>query len=418
MPQQVNNPEAGLRNHRTEFVREDSIGVIPTDPEYKLYSDTITETSWAPDATNSARRGLGDADPTEFMRGPETHEITVVYDLVKWLGSATGDAAYDGIARDDDNLLPSSHAFIDREDKSQIASESTVAAAGTARGTRLYTVGKGGLIDEVALTGDPSDSQPISVELSYVFQNVRTYQIDQPDSQTYLVVSSSSSNDTSQSVTIEDEGSTTSETLTLNGTSVVSTSSQFSDIDAVHLDSETEGDVTVSMNTGTEASPTEGDALMTIKGSDSYNGIQGDRGVPPMNSGTREQPGDLGDVETFLGDVIRRSASPVPYEIQSMTLTISNNIETSERVEAFGLAVYPGNRNITAEATVYGETATHDLLEDHLTSVATDISWEMDGGTVTIQQANLTEPGERAAETGQAIMTTDNTFTGTGISFN
>lgn len=421
--QQVNNPESGLRDHRVEFIRESDLGVVPEDPEVLKYSDTISEVSWSPDSTNEPRRGLGDADPTDFIRGPETHEVTVAYDLVKWFLDESGtakDASYDGMARDEDNLLPNSHTFLDREDKGSIQSENTV-SGNTSRATRIYTVARGGLVDEVSVAGDPSDSQPLTVELSYVFQKVRSYQIDQPDGNQLVGAKSSSTEDTSQTLTVEgedDSGSYTTETISLDGDTPVGGTTSFAAIDAVHLDQEAQGDVTLFVNEGTESSVTEGDDLAVIAGVETYNGVEGDLGVPGKGSnGSREDASSLGEPETFLGDVIQRSGSPVPHEIQSMTVTVANNVETTERAEGFGLSLFPANRNITAEATMYGETTTHDLLVDHLENNQMDFTWEMDNGTVTLTNTALTDPGERAAESGQAVMTTDNTFTATGINF-
>lgn len=408
------NPEAGLRNHRPEFVREASFGVTGVDPSILKYSHTVTNFTWASDSVNEPQRGLGNADPKGFLKGPETHEITVGYDLVKYF-SASGDAGYDGMARDSDQLLPASHTVLDREDKGTVNADQTV-SGNTARATRLYTVGRGGLIDEVAMTGDPSDAQPLTMELSYLVQKTRSYQIDQPSSSTLLVVSSSSANDTTQSITIEDEGAVTTETLTLNGTSLVSTSSNFADVDALSLDAETEGDVTVAVNTGTTTSPAAGDSLAEIDGKTTYNGVEGDIGTPALGTGSREDV-SAQSVETFIGDVISRAGTPFPYEISSATLTVTNNIEETERSSAYGMALHPGNRETTMEATMFGEAMTHDLLMQELENTASDITWQLDGGTITLPNSIMDEPGERAAETEQAVMTTDNTFQAQGISF-
>lgn len=408
------NPEAGLRNHRPEFIREGTFGQTPADPSILKYSKIITNFAWTSDSVNEAQRGLGNADPQGFIKGPETHEATVGYDLVKWI-SATGDAAYDGMVRDSDQLLPSSHTVLDREDKGTINANQTVSGE-TARPTRIYTVGKGGLVDEVTMTGDPSDAQPITMELSYLMQKTRSYQIDQPSGSTPLVVSSSSSNDTSQSISIESEGAETSETLTLSGTTAVSTSSSFGDIDALSLSAETEGDITVSINSGTTSSPSAGDALAKIAGKSTYNGVEGDLGVPAMGSGSREDVSSM-SVETFIGDVISRGGNPFPYEISSATLTVSNNVEDTERSSGYGMALHPTNREITLEATMFGESMTHDMLMQELQNIEKDITWQLDGGTITLPGSVMDEPGERAAETEQAVMSTDNTFQPTGISF-
>lgn len=419
--QQVDNPESGLRNQRVEYIRENDTGVTPTDPTVKKFSSVVTNINWSSDAVNEPQRGLGDADPQDFIRGPESHEVTVAYDLMQWFTDGSGnanDAAYDGLARDSDNLMPNSHTLLFREDKGKVNAENTV-SGNTSYSTRLYTVAKGALIDEASISGDPSDSQPVSVELSYVAQKARTYQIDQPDSDTEVVVSSSDSNDTSQTLTVEGQDtndSFTTEDLSLNGTNLVSSSTVWKEIDAAHLDSETAGDVTVAINSGTTSSPTEGDSLMVISGSSTYNGVEGDLGVPGKNSGGTRESAPTG-AETFLGDVISRQSDPVPHEVQSMTINVANNVETTERAEALGMAVFPGNREVTAEATLFGETTTHDMLTEHLETNKQDLDWKMDGGTLTVDNSTLTDPGERAAEEGQAVMTTDNTFMGEGITF-
>lgn len=406
------NPEGGLRNHRTEFVRESAFGEAPADPGFLKYSDTVNTFSWSSDSVTEPRRGLGSPDPVGFLKGPETHEISVAYALIKWF-SSTGDAAYDGLVRNADNLLPASHTIVDREDKQAINADQTV-SGNASYDTRIYTVANGGMIDEVAITGDPSDSQPVTVELTYLAQKVRSYQIDQPDSGTYLVVNSTSANDTSQTLTIEDEGAATTEDVALNGTSDVSTSSQFDNIDALSLNGETEGDVRVYINDGSDTSPTQGDQLAEISGQTTYNGVEGDLGVPALGAGSHEALSSPAP-EVFIGDSIDRGGSPVPYEIPSATVTVANNIEETERSSGYGMALHPGNREITMEASMFGESMTHDLLVDHLQTEAQSIDWTLDGGTLTLEGAVLQDAGERAAEEGQAVMTTDNTFQADGI---
>lgn len=412
--QPIRNPEAGLRNHRPEFIREDSFGVTGVDPSILKFSHTMNTFTWASDSVNEPQRGLGDADPKGFIKGPETHELTIGYDLVKWF-SPSGDASYDGMARDADQLLPSSHTILDREDKGQVNSSQTI-SGNTARPTRIYSVAKGGLIDEVAMTGDPSDAQPVTLELSYLAQKSRSYQIDQPTSDQLLAATSSSSEDTTQTLTVESEGAAQTEDITLNGTSVVSTTNPFGDIDALSLSGETTGDISISINDGTESSPTVGDTLSNIRGQESYRGVEGDLGVPALGGGSREDVSSS-TVETFIGDQISRDGTEYPYEINSATLTVANNIEETERSNGFGMALHPGNREITMEATMFGETMTHDMLMQELLNNTEELTWQMDGGTITLPGTIMNEPGERAAETGQAVMTTDNTFMTSGISF-
>lgn len=507
---QPQRPEAGLRDHRVDFVREEAFGDPGSDPDFLKYSTTIYELTWTPNSVVEPQMGIGSPDPSTFLKGPETHEVTVAYDLVKFLSQvldpsssstlgvqstdsgdtdvdvtiksldestqetittdgtdgttfttgstsfdsvysveidsaasgdievytddsgspgnklatlesgdtsveAPDDASFDGLQRDRDNLLPNSHTLVDREDKGSIDQDSTV-SGNSDRDTRIYKVGKGGQVDEVSIVGDPSDAQPITVELSYLFQKVRSYQIDQPDGDSLLYVKSDDSDDDSQSVKLEDEGANTTETVSLNGTTAVSTSNQFGDIDAAELTAETEGDITIGVNTGSETSPTEGDALMVIKGKDSYDGVEGDLGVPVVDSGSRETTSSLGSYEQFIGDRILRASSPFPHEIPAATIEVANNVEETEQSSTYGMALHPGNRELTLVTTVFGESATYHNLIDHLTADTNDLTWEMDGGDVVLEGCALTEPGDITAEEGGAVMSVENTFRAQGLS--
>ena len=421
------NTERAVAPQRIDFVREDYLGtgtygVTPTDPEFLKYSDNVRNLNATPESVIERRGGLGSPDPRSFERGPESHQITITYDLVKWLGSATGDAAYDGLERQDDNLLPDSHSFLTREDKTQVTADNTV-SGNTARPTRLYLYGRGGLVSEGSVMGNPSEQQPIVVELTYRFQYLRAHQIDQPtsdESDTYLTVKSTDSADTSLTVTIEDEGGATSEDVTTDasdGTTVVSTSSQFGGIDSVYVDADNVGDIVVSVNSGDDTTPTEGDELTRVVGSSNYSDVESDYGVPPIGSGSRETVASLGSHENFLGDTIQSDSSPYPYQIQAVNLVFNNNLETTEVADQFGMAVHPGNRNLNWESTIFGENASIDSLQAHFQNTARNQSWEMDGGTVTLDSAHLVEPGEVAKEEGGAVMTVENAWTAEGITF-
>jgi hypothetical protein len=412
------NVEGGLRDHRVEFARESDFGSAPADPSFLKYSTTIDNVTWASDSTVEDRRGIGSADPVGFLKGPESHEVTLSYDMMKWFvdgSNNANDAAYDGLARDSDNLLPNSHTIVDREDKGSIDADQTV-AGNTSYATRIYTVAKGALIDEVTVNGDPSDSQPVTIDLTYTAQKTRSYQFDQPSSSTLLTVVSDDNGDSSQTVTIENEGAGNSESVSLNGTTVESTSVQFADIDAIELSAETAGTVSVSVNDGTNSSPTEGDTLAELDGTSTYDGVEGDLGVPALGSGSHEA--DPSGVETFIGDTIDRGGNNLAYEISSTSVTVSNNIETTERASGYGMGLHPGNREITLEATMYGESMTHDMIEQHLQTVAKNVTWNMDGGSLQLDGAVLQDAGDRAAEEGQAVMTTDNSFQADGITIN
>lgn len=419
MPAKV---ESGLTDRRVEFAREgvDASGdpVTPDNPTFERYADVVHSYEWSASAGHEAQRGLSNVDPANHFTGPEEHDLTVTYDLQRWLVTAAGDpqdAAADGILRDPSGYLPSTHTFLDREEKAAIAPDSTINGA-TSHDTRIYTVGRGGYVDEVTVTGDPGSQQPIEVELSYMFEKMRSYQIDQPAAATGLVVSSDSAADMTQTVTIEAEGGAPSDTLALNGTTLVVTSNTtYADIDAIELSGPTEGTVTVAINTGTATAPAAGDALAEIQGTNAYDNPGAyELGVPAIGTGSHAAAVGTG-YETFLGDTFTRGGGPLAMDINSFEVSVANNSERNPREEQVAQRVSVGTRETEVSATVLGERETHSSIMQALRNTGGDIVWTMTGGTITIVDAKLTEPGARAPEAENPVMTVDNTFAGEGI---
>lgn len=417
MPSQ--STEGGLRRHRIEFVREvrDANGdcETPDDPDWEPYSDNLRSFEWSPGAGVEEQRGVGSADPSNHHKGPEEHQLSVVYDLQRWLIDGSGDpqdAVYDGLARDAANKLHNTHSVLDREDKTNVAQANLVDSSPTpnTRDVRVYTYAYGGHIATASLTGDPSDQQPVGVEMEYEFEKVRTVQIDQPSAAQELAVENLGSS--SVDVTIEDEGASTSETVTVANGATEPTTATFADIDAVELSTDVDGDVNVYLwDTG--GSATE-DLLAVIPGSDSYGDVEGDIGIPALGTGSRASA--IGSAyETILGDTITRGGSALAYDVNSKAIEVDNNVERTVRSETVKQRVHVGDRTTTVTATVLGETESQDKILDALTVNEADIVWTLTGGTITVPDAALMSPGSRTVEQGQAAMTLDNEFNGSGV---
>jgi len=382
--------ETGLRNHRVVFTRETTIGQMETDPEFNYFSDVIRSVSFTPDASVEAQRGLGSADPIDFVRGVENHTVEVTYDLQQWF-SASGDPAYDGLARSN-GYLPATHLLWIRTELPN---------------TNVHLVGLGGHIGTVTLSGDPGSPQPITVTLSYQFERVRLYAIDQPPSSTTLDVVSTDSNDT-MDITIEDEGASVSETLTLTGTTSVTSTESFANIDAVQLASAPTGNITISDGSGTN--------FVTIYGADEYEGIEGDLGTPVLGAGSLPAAAIGTAYEKFLGDTIERpSGTDLAYAINSAELTVENNLELTPRMAGFAQSIDVGDRETQLSATVFGPSDTYAKVIEYLRKQKNNIIWTLSGGTLTLPNAALVDPGTRSKEAGQAVMTLDNTFAGEGL---
>jgi len=422
--------DSGIRPHDVHFIREDEPDSLPSTVSYLAYSDEsgIGELSATAGATIERRRGVGNKRVQDHERGPESHEISVVYDLVKWFTQNNGaayDAAYDGILRATDNSVANTHRYVQREEKELLAGDTL--SGNTARTSREYIVGRGGYVDEITVTGDPSDSQPVTIELAYLFQYLRAFQIDQPtdgESDVLLAVESTESTDTGVQVEftgVDSSGSDAYESITTDGsdgTTTVSTTTSFQEVDAVYVSEDNVGTIQVSVNAGSQSSPTAGDLLAEVYGKSTYDDVESDNGVPawdPGSGGSKEDPTTLGSPEKFIGDRITRASNPVPHEVNSASVTIENNVAETERNTAFGMDLSMGEQNIMMEATMFGPSMSMDLLWDHLQTKSRDRTWEMGGGNLELLNTVLQEPGDVAKEEGQAVMTTDNSFDSAGF---
>jgi len=388
---QATNSDSGINNHRVEFVRESTVGEVPTDPAWNLFSDNLdTALVVSSDAQIEGQRGVGDVNVQNFFAGPEDHSATIDYHLQDFFVDGSGnplDAAGDALVRDADNQVDSTHSVVDRYSADD--------------GTRVYRVLKGGYPNIGEVTGDPSSGLPIMVSLEYEARKIRSYKAAQPDSGTTLEVASSDDGDTTQTLTIEDEGAGTSEQVSLNGTTAVTTTATFSDIDAFELDAETVGDVTISNGSGT--------TFVTIRGSNYYDGVEGDLGVPALGAGSHASAKGTA-YERFLDDTITRGGNAVGVEIRSASATVENNYEKTAVAGSKCQAIHEGVQDGELTATLAGDFQEHGDMEDHLAGTESDIVWTFSGGTLTFSNAALTDLGDIGPSAGDVISTQENTF--------
>lgn len=389
---QSNNADSGIRNRRVEFVRESTVGDAPADPAWNAFSDTLdTGLIVSSDAQIEGQRGVGDVNVQNFYAGPEDHSATIDYHLQKFFVDGSGnpeDAAGDAIVRDANNDVANTHTVVDRYEAGD--------------GTRVYRVLKGGYPNIGEITGDPSTALPIMLSLEYEAKKIRSYKASQPSSSTTLSVQSSDAADTTQTLTIEDEGASTSEDVSLNGTTAVTTTATFSDIDAFELDAETEGDVTITDGSGT--------TFVTIHGANHYDGVEGDLGVPALGAGSHA--GQIGTAyERFLDDNVTRDGSALAVEIRSASASISNNYDKTAVAGTKCQAIHEGVQDGELSATVAGDFKEHSDMEDHLAAEELDVVWNFSGGSLTFSGAALTDLGDIGPSAGDVISTQDNTFT-------
>jgi hypothetical protein len=392
MQEQALNPDSGFEDHRVEFVREDEPGVVPDNPDWQLYSDTLeTALNLESDTSIEPRRGLGNYTPERHFAGPEEHTATIEYDLQRFFVDGSGnpqDPAGDAMVRTNGDVT--SHTIVDRADKGD---------------SRTYTVARGAFPSLDSIDGDPGEAVPLVVSLEYEIRKARSYRVDQPAGE-MLTVKSTDASDSTQSVTLESDGATQTETLTLDGTTGVSTTAQFDSIDAVWLDDDTVGDVIVE--------DSEGNELARLYGSDSYDAGSGDRGIPQTGDGSHADP--IGnDYERFLEDELVESGSPIAAEIRSASLGVGVSYDRSAILGDTVHAIHAGEIELTLECTLAGEFEHHDSLTQHLRNATFDLEWKMSSGTITLSGCSLTDVGTVGPSTGSVVSSIDNTFSAESI---
>ncbi len=398
--------EAGIGALRVNFIRETTPDVTPTDPDWLRYSDELaTVGNWVPNTNIAIRTAIGTPDVVGFSIGAEDHELTVAWMLQRWLTTAVEqplDAIADGFLRDVNGYILNTHSFLARQ--TLPAPEGNDAA-----GVRVFTYGRGGKFNTASLTGDPSNSEPVMAEGTYRFRKVRSYEVSQPLASGTLTVVSTDAGDTTQTLTIENEGAGATEAIALNGTTPVVGAVAFADIDSFLLDLETLGDVIVTFTaTANEA--------FRIMGSVAQQDIEGDLGMPLLGAGSFE-PALNTPFEHVLGDtVVRSSQFPLDTNLMTLAVSIANNIQVDPVVTQKAKVLSEGLREVNANVTVFSATGSHAATIEHLKALTADLVWTMTGGAITLDNSVLTTPGARTYEKGEATMRRDNVFTGQGIS--
>lgn len=248
--------------------------------------------------------------------------------------------------------------------------------------------------------------------------------MNQPTAETGLVVASTDDADTAQSVTVEDEGAATAETVPLDGTTQVAIVGPFAHR---HRQSRFRyGRRRRSIDQRWERGRTHpGNATRPDpwQGHQQPAGLDTTRrrlGVPALGAGSHEnevQPQGSRTWFHFRGDRIERvGGAQIGPRINSATLSADNNVDSNERQKSTAMAINRGVLDITLEGSIAGPRTTTDAIMDHLQTTGADIEWEFFNGQVLkLPKGVVTEPGELAPESSQVAMYVDTTFQGQGV---
>lgn len=380
-----------IRPSNHYFVRESTRDTLESNPDWLRYSDEVVEVSIPFNPQKVIRRMTGSPHPQGVSLAQLDAQCSITYRMQNWFedGSTNAlDASYDGIQRNTDNQLPNTHSMWVEEVHNTGGNDSN--------GVRFFAIGTGGRIDTVTITGNP-DEPDIELQVDYIFKKLVPYVIHQPTSAQLSIVSDDS-NDT-MDITVEDDAGT-SETLTLTGTSAVTTTkTDFASLAGAFLTAKPEGTITIDDGSTT--------TYMTIQGASSYDSIDGDLGVPVLGSGSEESA--LGtDPENFLAHSIERpNGTAWAEKYDEAEITIENNVQQrSLGSDTREMDVEAGSMRSEVTGTVFGETEVHDTVVEGLQISQENLDYIFEGGTLRFPNAELEDPGEVTYDDGDDKVTT------------
>jgi hypothetical protein len=379
------------------------------------------------------RIGAGNIDAQGKAKMPEDHSLTVNYELERFPDDGSGnphDPFGDASVRTGDNELTNTHTFLSVQEQQSIIANNTLHSrlitnggfshpsgsdpGATAKPSRSYMYGYGGRGEEASLNVDPSDSGVVTVEMPYQFEKLRPYQIDQMSADTEIGIVSSVASDTNIDVTIEDVGANQSEVITTDGsdaTTFAVSSAVFPDVRCASTrQQEHEGAILV-FEADTSTTPATADELLTIiPGSNQYDEIESDEGIPPLNAGSFDDGSSLEGPQYSLGSDIDWQGGRVGDRVQSTNLSVSNEIESTETQQNISSAKSVNGREITAESTVFGQTESHEKLSKRIQGEEGPLIIYLTDGQIKLPNAYISDGGLPSREEEQAQMNVDVTF--------
>ena len=382
-------PENALTDVRVEYVEETTVGSPPTDPAWETFSDYYaTVPSWSGDAGVEGENIVGSGDLADHFRGPEDHTLEFEYWLQEAIVDGSGNAQNPlaiPMVNDYQTGWPT-HTL-------EVRREATSGGADGA-GFREYIVAYGARPTASNLPGDPAEGNPVVGRVTYEAEMTRQYIIHQPSSSTTLDLVSTDSNDT-MDVVIESEDGSTTDTVTLTGTTPVTSTESFSDIDAIWVQSEPKGDIQVSDGSGT-------DLLERPIAGSATDGVEGHQGVPPLGTGSHASAigNDPADYQ-FLGTSSSWGGGNIAEgdRVHALDLTVEADVTKEPQQGTRRQAIDVGPRTAQAEVDAAGPYESAVQNARYYRTENGDLVYGFPTFNITLKNATLsdTDDVERAA---------------------
>lgn len=428
--------ESGLRRTSTYWVPEvetaDGTPETPPDPAWKLWSKSVNNEGGESGTEHYESLGIGDAVAVDKTHGTENHERTVAYDMFRFPVDAAGNGQsplYYGAVRNIDNQFAATLSHLKVVQRASTVANSTQhhryfnemgnthpgtnpgAPQGVASRQEVY--GRGGRIDEIVPNANPSDAALITVEATVMFEKLRMYQIDQPQNE-YIHIRSTDPADTNVTVLIETVNGT-GETLSTGGTDGSLSVGSASTYDSLRVWVPDEHAGTIEVygddGSGTSAPGAPAELLTYIRGTNTFNGIDYDRGVPMLGAGSYEDPNALpAEGASALKSAGVWDGSSAAQKILGTEISISNNTEVSEPAGTFAPDIQPGTMEVELTSNVYGETESTDKFGDHIEGREGELRIPTTLGDIIFPRAYVSSGGEPEQEAGTSILEVEVVF--------
>lgn len=394
--------ESSLQDVRLEYVEETTEAEPPSDPSWSVLTDYLDEFTATPGSDREAIEVVGSGDVRDMFRGPEESEIQTNYYKQQGFYGSGGTPQY-----------PAGEPF-DYEDGCDLPSYTLVSRqdydcdGNFGAGYREYVVVLGAKPTEVVNPGDPSEASPILEELSWQCRKVRTYVLHKLDSASMLEVENTGTTDVD--VTLEGQDGSPSETLTVTAGSTATTADTYTDPDVVWAESEHDGDILVTDGSGTNVL----DAGTPLAGSDT-DGVESDRGIPPLGSGSHGSAVGADPAEykfQGLDGPITWQGTSLSDRIHTLDLTVSIDTSREPIQGARGATIDPGIRTVEVEADTAGPHETADRIAQHFHNESGTIVYPYPDNDVTVYNAQMTDAPDYTRSSGDANYIPSTTWQG------
>jgi hypothetical protein len=397
--------ESALQDDRIEYVEETTIGQTPSDPNWLTLTDYLDELSLDPGGQRSGIEVVGSGDVVEHFRGPEDPSLDASYYKQQAFVDSNDDPNYPA-------ARPLTYDWSTDYPSYTVEYRRDVGGGGNdGAGFREYIVARGARPTELTLPGDPSDGEPMLEEISWEVEQARAFVIHQPSSSTTLDVTNNGGS--SIDVTIENEGASTAETITVPANSTATTTANFGDVDAIYAESEPSGTIDVTDGAGT------GILDQPLAGTDTTN-VDGERGVPPLGSGSHGSSiGTDPSKYLFLGvDTVDWQGASLADRIHALDLTVAIDTSTEAVAGTRGQETDAGTREATADADVAGPHKSAQLIADQFRNESGDFVYKLPDNDVTLRNAYLTVTPDFTRSAGDENFIPSVTFRGEETSSN